>query len=67
MERIAGPDGVLVPRQSGALKQVSLEKGQLDSLRNSLVGIGQQLTAISEKVSPLRDFSDLLLANECNG
>ena len=26
MERIAGPDGVLVPRQSGALEQADLEK-----------------------------------------
>ena len=67
LERIAGPDGVLVPRQSGALEQASLEKGQLDTLRNSLAGIGKQLTAISNKVCLLEDSTDLVVANEYNG
>ena len=67
MERIAGPDGVLVPRQSGALEQADLEKGQPDSLRNSLVGIGKQLTAISEKVCLLRDSTDLVATQYFNG
>jgi len=67
MERVAGPDGVLMPRQSGALEQASLEKGQLDTLQKELAGIGKQLTAISDKVCLLGDSTDLVVANECNG
>ena len=67
MERIAGPDGVLVPRQSGRLEQASLEKGQLDTLQNSLAGIGKQLSEITEKVCLLRDPYDLVVANDYNG
>ena len=67
MERIAGPDSMLVPRQSLAREPPVMGEGQLDSLRNSIVGIGKQLTAISEKVCLLRDSTDLVATQYFNG
>jgi len=58
---------VLVPRQSGALEQASLEKGRLEFLRKGLVGIEQRLREISAKVCLLRDSSDLVATKYFNG